>query len=92
MPVKDIKKTHPQAQANTFDLDTAEKIALITENRRVQICPHLFPVDGLAYLILHDSPSTAAICSVNIEAFVCDTPAAAMIQKLNRLDARISVV
>lgn len=83
MPVSSIRKTHPQAQANTFDLTTAEKIALITENRKIQICPH-FPVDGLAYLVLHDSPSTAAICRVVVEAFECAQSPAEMLADLNR--------
>jgi hypothetical protein len=83
MPVSSIRKTHPQAQENTFDLHTAEKIALITENRRIQLCPH-FPIDGLAYLVLHDSPSMAAICRVNVLEFSCATSPAEMIETLNR--------
>jgi hypothetical protein len=83
MPVSSIRKTHPQAQENTFDLTTAEKIALITENRGIQLCPH-FPIDGLAYLVLHDSPSMAAICRVNIEDFVCASSPADMIEALSR--------
>lgn len=87
MAVSSIRKTHPQAQANTFDLTTAEKIALITENRRIQICPHFFPIDGLAYLLLHDSPSTAAICRVDVEQFVCTTTPAEMLNELNRQES-----
>ena len=87
MAVGLIRKTHPQAVANTFDLDTAEKLALITENRRIQICPHFFPIDGLAYVVLHDSTSTAAICSVTIENFVCATPPADMLETLNRQES-----
>ena len=64
MPLAGIRKTHPMAQAHAFDLTTAEQIVLVTENRRVQVCVH-YPLDGLAYLVLHDSPSTAAICRTN---------------------------
>ena len=85
MAVSGIRKTHAQAKANTFSLDDAEKIALITENRKIQICPHFMPMDGLAYLILHDSPSTAAICKVEIKNFSCNKSAADEISMLNRM-------
>lgn len=83
MPVRGIRKTHPVAVANTFDLTTAEQIALVTENRGLQICPH-FPMDGLAYLLLHDTPSTAAICRVEVKDFVCATAPGDMLEALNR--------
>lgn len=83
MPLAGIRKTHPMAQANAFDLTTAEQIALVTENRRVQVCVH-YPLDGLAYLVLHDSPSTAAICRVDVKAFACDKAPGAMLEALNR--------
>lgn len=71
LKVGSIRKTHPQAQANMFDLETAEKIALITENHHIQLCFVLGT--GKCYLVLNNSPSTAAICSVEVETFVCDT-------------------
>lgn len=87
MPIGDIRKTHPMALANTFDIETAEQIALITENRRIQICPRFDPMDGMAYLVLHDSPSSASICSVKVLEFVCGTTPAKMIESLNRHSA-----
>lgn len=83
MPVRDIRMTHPVAVANVFDVTTAEQIALVTENRGVQICLH-FPLDGLAYLVLHDSPSTAAICRVDVVDFACATAPGDMLEALNR--------
>lgn len=83
MPLAGIRKTHPMAQAHVFDLTTAEQIALVTENRRVQVCVH-YPLDGLAYLVLHDSPSTAAICRVDVKASACDKAPGAMLEALNR--------
>lgn len=87
MPVGRITKNHPVAQAHAFDMDAAEKIALITGNRGIQICVH-YPLDGLAYVVLHDSPSSASICKVDIDAFDCPVPAARMINDLNRQASR----
>lgn len=78
MPLAGIRKTHPMAQAHAFDLTTAEQIALVTENRGVQLCVH-YPLDGLAYLVLHDSPSTAAICRVEVKEFACDDAPSVML-------------
>lgn len=44
-----------------FDVGTAEKIALITENRRCQIGVQR---DWKCYLIVHTSPNTAAVVKV----------------------------
>lgn len=85
VPVRDIRKTNPHAMANTVDMETAEKIALITKNRKVQIC-FRYPLDGLAYLVLHDSPSTAAYCQVQIDNFSCEGAARDTIARLNRLN------
>lgn len=78
MPLAGICKTHPMAQAHAFDLTTAEQIVLVTENRGVQVCVH-YPLDGLAYLVLHDSPSTAAICRVEVKEFACDVAPSVML-------------
>lgn len=83
MPLAGIRKTHPMAMANAFDMTTAEQIALVTENRGVQVCVH-YPLDGLAYLVLHDSPSTAAICRVDVKEFACEGTPGVMLEALNR--------
>jgi len=43
-----------------FDLGMAEKIALITENRKIQIC---FRDLHRAYLVYHFTPSEVGLCS-----------------------------
>ena len=83
MPLAGIRKTHPMAVAHTFGMTTAEQIALVTENRGVQVCVH-YPLDGLAYLVLHDTPSTAAICRVDVKEFACEGTPDAVLEALNR--------
>ncbi len=60
-PVKSLRcrdKTH------MFDMDTAERIACITDNHGVQVA-FVYPLTGEAYVVLHDSPSSAALCHVD---------------------------
>lgn len=68
LPIGEIRKEHPAAQANFIDLLLAEKVVAITENRRMQVCVP-YPFKDNAYVVLHDSPSTAAICQVTLERF-----------------------
>lgn len=46
-----------------FDMDTAGKLALITENRRLQ--PAYNMVRRLSYVMLHHSPSDVQICRLD---------------------------
>lgn len=65
MPVRSISsKILPQGAA--FSIETAEQIALITENRNIQIS---FIPDNMrvCYVLHHNSTSVAAICQVSIE-------------------------
>lgn len=74
------------AAPNQFDLDTAEKITLITENRRVQICfPYPFPKPAWCYIVHHDTASTAAICRAELHDFQCAMTARDMISSINRI-------
>lgn len=52
-----------------FSLEDAEKIALITENRHIQIG---FSPKFDGYLLYHSSPSTAALCKVVNVSFGSD--------------------
>ena len=85
MDVSSICKSNPVAVANEFTISDAEKIALITGNDGVQICPHFFPVTGRAYLILHYSSSTASVCSVRIESFTVSEEPSKIISGLARV-------
>lgn len=83
MPINQITSIAPEVQGNFFDITTAEQIALITENRGVQIC-FAYPFDGRGYMVLQDSPSTAAICRVSVEHFHSEHSPAATLEKINR--------
>jgi hypothetical protein len=82
MTISNINKTHPMVQQNSFDLETAEKIALITENKGIQICCILEL--NTAYLVLHNSSSTAAICKVIIKSFLSTEKPSEILNRLNR--------
>jgi hypothetical protein len=49
-----------------FDVDTAAKIALITENNRTQLAfqPWTAAKDALGYLIVHETPDTARVVRI----------------------------
>lgn len=64
----------PEAMAHRIDLNIAEQLALISENRGIQVCFASFDV---VYVIAHESPSTAAICAVTITDFRCEFNTAA---------------
>lgn len=71
MPVDAIRGADVDV-AYKFDLETAEKVALITENRRVQI-------GGTnahdCYVVAHESVSTAAIARIETMNYVGGVPA-----------------
>lgn len=46
-----------------FDIETGEKIALITENENLQQS-YGFPIQGNGYLMRHESPSTVYLCKI----------------------------
>lgn len=67
MPVDQIKHTIAPI-GSAFNLETAEKIALITENRRIQLC--IIPDNyRVMYVVHHSSTSIAAICEINSLAY-----------------------
>lgn len=58
-----------------FDIETAEKVALITENRHIQLCSFK-TVDGWrCYVVLHETASTAAVAKLDALTYVGKTPA-----------------
>lgn len=75
LPIADINRRLPAVQANLLDLDAAERIALITSNKGIQLCALL---DGTAYVVLHDGPRHGAVCRCDIVVWqstesACDT-------------------
>lgn len=58
-----------------FDIETAEKIALITENRGIQIAPFNGADGWRCYVILHETESTAAVAEIEELTYTGDTPA-----------------
>lgn len=70
IPVKDISaKKCSQSTENLITIDDSEKVALITENKDIQVSFLSGNELNSAYVIHHNSPSTAAICAVNIIHF-----------------------
>lgn len=57
-----------------FDIDTAERIALITDNRGIQIAPHKVGDKWRCYVVVHDSPSTVAVAKIETLDYVGRDP------------------
>jgi hypothetical protein len=60
--------------ACTFDLETAEKVALITENRRVQVAPFKTPAGWRFYAFLHETVNTGAVAQIESLEYIGGTP------------------
>ena len=56
-----------------LNIETAEKIALITNNKDIQICINGKDFNSY-YIILHNTPSTAALCKINKLNYIGDIP------------------
>ena len=74
----------PEAKVHSIDMEVAEQLALITGNDGIQICFASFDV---IYVIAHDTPRTAAICAVRIDAFSCEcsTPSEELVMCTKRM-------
>jgi hypothetical protein len=54
-----------------YGIDVAEKVALITENRRIQIAFQMpLTRNSFGYILHHDSPNTCAICRISSMEYV----------------------
>lgn len=91
MPIGQITSKDPAAEANGFDLTTAEQIALITENRGIQIC-FPFPHTNQAFLVMHDSPTSAAICRVSVVEFTSEEVPADILESINSRPSTAAIV
>lgn len=67
-----------------YDLETAERIAVITENHHVQIVPVREGEQWLCYLVLHDSPSFVAVAEIESMEYVDTTAAREVIEESHR--------
>lgn len=83
MPVGKISREIPEVSGNMFDLNTAEKIALITGNQKVQICM-CYPLNELGYMVYHRNSQEAAVCKVDSIQFSCKVPPAEQIELMAR--------
>lgn len=63
-----------------FDVEIAEQIALITGNRMIQICFR----NPKFYVLVHDSPSTAALAKIKQLNFISNVNPAIEIATLNK--------
>lgn len=76
----------PEVRENLFDINTAEKVALITENRGIQVCFPLLAGRGPnnAYVVIHKDASTVAVGKVTLNDFQCELSAGEEINRLAR--------
>lgn len=76
-PVMPVDAIHGADIADTykFDLETAEKVALITENRHIQIGGF---TRNDCYVVAHESTSTAAVACIESMTYVGGVPAQAI--------------
>ena len=71
-----------------FDIETAEKIALITDNHRIQLSPYKGKDGYRLYVVLHDSPSTVAVARIETLNYTGGNPAQE-IQDARRYDSPV---
>ena len=78
LPIGDVsyRKT-PEVAENMFDIETAERLALITENRGIQIA---YVPPGRCYVVVHKASNVVAVCRAEIEEFHCSQSAAQQIE------------
>lgn len=62
-PVRDIRGANLDPRC-MFDIETAEKIALITDNRGIQLCSFKSADGWRCYVVLHATSSTAAVAEI----------------------------
>lgn len=77
-------------QSCAFSLDDAEKIALITGNRHIQMVFPMWAKDK-SFLIHHESSGSAALCRVTKIQFDSDVKPADELDRLNSLQSKSMV-
>ncbi|GKR18322.1 MULTISPECIES: hypothetical protein [Aeromonas] len=83
LSVSNISRDIPEVCANLFDVETAEKIALVTDNKSVQLCM-CYPLNGLGYMVYHRNGKEAAVCKIENIEFSCNVSPAEQIQRMAR--------
>lgn len=63
MSIKDIHSKLEAVKSNVFDIDTAEMLALISSNRKLQQAPFADNLDKF-YVVYHQAPNVAAVCKI----------------------------
>jgi hypothetical protein len=65
-PYQHISKIHSKEVPDDcfFDLDTAEQIVLITDNKKSQVAFTEWTKNAKGYLIVHESPSSACVVRI----------------------------
>ena len=74
-----------------FDTLTAERIALITDNRRIQLVPNYPKNLNEWYVAHHSAPDTCAVCRIVSLDFVSTVNPQEEIQRCARREPRILV-
>lgn len=86
MPVSTVLVSMVEQVNACFDLETAEKIALITDNKKIQI-----GIDGetkKCYLVYHYTTSLVSICKINRLVYVGGIPKEEIEEEYNRIKGR----
>jgi len=88
-PIEDYKKVSEISSKNYdsnlfFDIEYAEKIALITGNEKIQ-CSCVFPAMNKMFLIHHLTGSMGAVCQIIKLEFTSNVNAEKELEKLNNL-------
>lgn len=82
MPVSSIVGAELPDQVK-FTLETAEEVALISENKGIQICFEM-PLTGKAYVLVHKTQSTAAVAKIKRLRYTASDPACGELERRNR--------
>lgn len=73
--VRGIRSDIVPTEGRFHGIDIAEKVALITDNRGIQISFQMpLTRDSFGYILHHDSPSTCAICRIVSMEYVGNDP------------------
>lgn len=78
--IASISSELKSAQQNLIAIDDAEKVALITESRGIQLCVNMNDLRNF-YLVHYKSVNEAAVCSVRELKFLASEPAREIIQR-----------
>ena len=81
MNVDSVSSEMEEVKVHKFDMETAEKIALITGNKGIQVG---VVDEKFCYLVHHESPSAVRVCRVDHIVFNSDEDPTDILNRLNQ--------